>query len=161
LWSRKIDFGPDLGFVTIFVPIGPYAKGAIKLYDENGTLLSYEKPFGGFTKKGFNVSITVDPNTDMALIAIAKKSSGTKVAVYEITTTKLHSVGLLTVTKTKGNIVPAFLKMYSDAAGLATMVNGKKTTLKTWRYDTSGLFVNDPLFVLSQLKIRGNTILLK
>jgi hypothetical protein len=162
IWSRKIDFGSDFGFVTIFIPTDPYAKGAVKVYDENGKLLQMGQPFGGYTKTGFNVSLTIDSMTDKVFLALGMKGGGRTVRVYEVTSAKLRGVDTLTLGNVKGNVVPAFLKMYSDASGLATMANGKKTTLRAWRYNAgTGHFTRDTAFGMTRLKVRGNAIQLK
>lgn len=162
LWARKFDFGSDLGFVTVFVPLDTYAKGAIRVYDENGKIVQMAQPFGGYTTTGFNVSVATDSASNKVFLAIGKKSKGNTVRVYEVTNDKMKVVDTLTVSSSKGNVVPVLMvRMYSDSVGLATMVNGKKSTLRAYHYSlVTGHFVRDTAFTLTRLKIRNNTITL-
>lgn len=162
IWAMRVNFGEDLGSLYLFAPTDTYAKSAIKVYGPKGTLLKTVKPFGGFSKSGFNLDIAIEPLNDVVYLVVGTRKAGTTAVIYEVSSTGLKSVNSVKAGKTPGNVMVKFLKLYSNQNGLATAVNKSSSTQKVWKLNsTANKYLQDKTFSMKQLKISGNTIKLK
>ncbi len=153
VWARKVDFGPSASPVYLFASLGPFPKGAIKAYDQNGKLLGQYKPSNAILKNGMVLDIAVQPDHRVHLAA-GTPNEGTTVRIYRITTKGLSTVSTVTAVKTGGQIVVKFSKIYGSEYGLLTYLKGKKSTLKVWKYNSAtGKFAEDKQYNKGTIKI--------
>jgi len=151
-WGKKVTFTGTSNVVYLFANQSATAKGAIMAYDKAGKLLGTYKPFTSYATKGLVLDIAVQSNNTVFVAAGA--SNSLTVMTYKVTAKGLTAVNSVKALKTAGKIVVKFSKIYSKDYGLLTYLQGKKTTLKVWKFNaTTKKFVEDTAYSKSKVKI--------
>lgn len=152
VWARSIDFGPA-GKVYIFMNSESYAKGQIKVFAADGSLLKAYNPYSEFSTKGLNATIVAESNSNVYL-AVGSKKFGFTVKTYQVTTKGLRALNSLVASMNSGNIIVGFQNLYKNQYGLVTMKQNARSTLKVWKFDLKNKkFVEDKKIGKSKLKL--------
>lgn len=140
VWARTVNFGPDLGSVSLFAPVDAYLFGDLKVYNQQGHAINVVKPFGRYAKNGVQAAISVDANTNKVFLVIADTQATNKIQTFEVTPLGIVYRNAITVSSVPAKIQIGFLAKEPDV--LLTATNGQKKTVRAWRYATrSNAFV--------------------
>ncbi len=163
IWAKKVVLAGEAHH--ILVATDPYKLTTIKFYNEDGKLLQSLKPFGLYAINGVSADIITQPSSGKVYLAIAFKKNGYSVRVYEVTDDGLQAVANVAASTkaAPGNILVGFRKVYGTDYGLTTMVSGKSSTLKVWKYnEAKNTWLRDSTkSTLAKLKVSGNKVVLK
>lgn len=152
VWTRSVDFGPD-GKIYVFINSGSYSKGQIRVYKADGKLFKAYNPYGGFATNGLNATAVVEYD-DNVYLSVGTAKAGTTVKSYQVTANGLQTLKSITVTKTQGNVLVGFQKLYKNQYGLVTMRQNSRSTLKVWKLDfKTNKFIEDKKIKKSKIRI--------
>lgn len=152
VWAKKVNFGTELGVVYLFINSEKLKTGAVKMYSTQGKLIGTFKPYGGFATNGLNADITIINNE--VYLAVGTTKAGTTARIYKVTNKTLKSINTVKASKSNGNVIVAYLKLYSGQYGLVTMLKNQKSTIKVWKYDSiKNKFIEDTKFNKKKIKV--------
>lgn len=159
--ARKLIIHTTKDPMFVFIVTTATGRPSLVVYNSKGQLTS-RQDLRTFSTKGLIIDLAVDPKTLSILAAVVPTNGGTTVKVYTISRNGLKVAGSAIVSSKSTRIVEKFLKVAPNEVGLVTMVRGKTSTVRVWRYSTSRkVFIRDAKFNLKKLLLTGTSIKLK
>jgi len=143
-----------------FIATDSFSQPSLVIYNYLGKLVKRQS-LATISTRGLNVSLAPDPKTLGVFISLGAKQSKQVVYNYSLGKLGLKSLGAVRA-GTSGTAIFRLLKTYSNEFGLVTLIKGKPSTAKVWRYNsTVKRFVRDAKYNMKSLRITTTTISLR
>lgn len=149
--ARKAVVDKKTNPVYFFVATDAMSRPSLVVYNYQGKLV-VRHYLTTISTKGLQVELVSNPVTASIFVAIAPKTNGLIVTVYNISKGGTKSLGTVTITAGKGTVLMKFLKTYTQEYGLVTKPRGTTKSPVVWRYSGSKKkFLKDAAFNLTKL----------
>lgn len=161
LWAKRVQFTAPLTTRYLFAPTQGYAKGAVKMYNEEGTLLVTLRPHDRYAISALSPSIIYHASAKSVYLALASQDHSGMVSLYSVQRTGATWVGNIAAASQgkTATIITRFLPLYGKEYGLVTAIAGQKTSLRVWRFSAkTKKFIRDIQYATKKIRLDGNRI---